>query len=175
MRYLGLIGLVLLAGCNKGAAPGETASKAAGGAEVQFQPGQWSTTTEIVSMDMPGAPAGVKDAMLSAAKTAGSKTMGYCLTPEQAKKPSSAMFTGPQQIGCTYNRFSMAGGRIDMAMSCKPPQASGMTVAMTMTGPMTPASYELATDQKITSPQLPSGTMTMKAKTIGKRVGDCKA
>lgn len=172
MRHLGLIGLVLLAGCNKAETSGGAAGVKAGG--VKFAPGQWSTTTEIVSMDMPGAPPQMKDAMRSAAKSAGSKTMGYCLTPEQANKPSSAMFTGPQQNGCAYTKFSMAGGRIDMAMTCKPPQVSGMNVAMTMSGPMTPVTYELAMDQKITSPQLPGGTMTMIAKTTGKRVGECK-
>ena len=176
-----MVGLVLLAGCNKADAPAGNAAAtgavpAAAIKPVQLQAGQWSIATEIVSMDMPGAPANMKDQMLAAAKQSGTTKVEHCLTAEQAAKPPADMFANKQQAaGCTTNRFSTAGGRIDMAMTCTPPQAQGTTVAMTMTGPMTPTRYELAMDQKITSAQMPGGGMTMKARMTGTRTGECKA
>lgn len=167
-RYLGLIGLVLVTGCNKAPSPGTS------GDAVQFQSGQWAMTTEVMAMDVPGVPANVKDRMLSLAKSTGNTTRNFCLTPEQAKKPSSEMFAGKQQ-GCTYSRYSMSAGRMDVAVTCKPPQANGMAVAMTMSGPMTPTGFELSMDQNVTGAKLPGGTMTMKARMAGKRIGDCKA
>ena len=183
-----VVGLVLLAACNKADAPaGNATGSAAAGTggvtaaavapkPVQLQPGNWAITTEIVSMDMPGAPAGMKDQMLATAKQSGAQKIEHCLTPEEAAKPPADMFAkGQQAAGCSTGRFSTAGGRIDLAMTCSPPQAQGTTVAMTMSGPMTPTSYELAMDQKITNAQMPGGGMTMKARMTGTRTGECKA
>ena len=111
------IAALALAACGSGdvsvtnASPEEVAAKvdAAGGA--RFNPGEWETTVETVSVDMPGLDGPMKDEitkMMLQRKQVGKN----CVTPEQAKSPPAEVLA--QSNGrCTYETFTMAGGKID--------------------------------------------------------------
>lgn len=122
-----------------------------------IQPGQWQTTSTVSSMNMPGLP----PAALAAMK-GHPTTVSNCVTPEQAKAgPKELLKSAPS---CTFNRFSMAGGRIDSEMVCA---RGGRTTTATTTGSYTPVSMTA------TSKVVAEG-MTITATVSGKRIGDCK-
>lgn len=145
------------------------ATKAGGGAD-EFQPGQWKTTTEIVSIDMPGMPKEVADQMgKSIAQASASE---HCMTPEEAKKPSEALARDNGE--CRFETFSMSGGKLDAKMRCQPAGQPG-TMEMAMAGTYKPDRYEATADMKISQPGAQGKEMTMKIKTVSERIGDCKA
>jgi Protein of unknown function (DUF3617) len=172
----------LLAGCGAGDVELKNASvedvvKATANAQA-LTPGQWSTTTEIVSVDMPGMPEKEKSTMMAAMSKAmiGKKNVAEsCVTPEQAKKPNAAMFAGADSGNCTFESFSMANGRMDAVMKCAAPGRPG-EMKMTMGGKYGGDTYELASEINMSgmTGAPGNGAMTIKANNSGKRVGECK-
>ena len=160
--------LLALAGCGEEARRGnmsadEVASELA---SVKIEPGQWEATNEIVSVDAPGMPPGVLDGMIGK-KT----TMRNCVTPEQAAKPDANFLTAQQGSNCSYQDFSMSGGEMKGTMTCQGGETPGRMV-MEMAGEYGPTSYDMTMDMKTS--ELPGGmSMTVKARTTGKRVGAC--
>ncbi len=165
---------LLLVACNsqptikaENASVAEVAAQARGA--VKIEPGQWSHQTDVVSFDMPG----VKDQNMArimgdAMKKAQSKTISYCITPEEAAKPRFGETPGAD---CRYENFTMGSGRIDATMVCKPKQGGAMRMAMA--GTYSPTAYDMTVDMKMDNPQMPGGGMTMKAHTKGARTGAC--
>jgi len=135
---------------------------------MKIEPGQWEATNEIVSASAPGMPASVLKQMV------GKKTkVANCITPEQAEKPSANFLAAQQNNNCTYQDWTMNGGRMSGTMTCSGGQMPG-TVVMAMQGSYAPTQYDLDMDMKASG--LPNGlTMTIKAKTTGRRVGECTA
>lgn len=172
MRHLPTIAVALmLAGCD-GAGEGErnmTAEEVAGELEsMQIEPGQWEATSEILSASAPGLPADVLKSMVGQ-KT----TVSNCITPEQAAKPSANFLAAQQNSNCTYQDWSMEGGRMTGTMTCTGGGAPGQVV-MKMNGTYGSTSYDLGMDMNTTG--LPNGaTMTIKARTTGRRTGECTA
>jgi Protein of unknown function (DUF3617) len=174
--------LILLAGCGKGDVNLKNASvddvvKATTNAQA-LTPGEWSTSTQITAVDMPGAPEKAK-VMLAAISKAmvGKKTASEnCVTPEQAKKPDANMFAGANSGSCTFEKFSMAGGRMDAVMNCAQPGSPGK-MKMTMNGPYGGDSYSLASQIQMSGGPGMAGAagMTISATNTGKRIGACKA
>ena len=142
---------------------------------VKMQPGQWQTQIKFVSVDVPGMPKAQADMMGQQMAKMSETTAETCVTPEMVNKPPSEMFGGQAGGGCTYDKFELAGGKLDSVMSCKP-QAGGEMKATT-SGTIDSTSYEPASDT--TMPGMPGmpggGKMTMKTQIIGKRIGDCTA
>ena len=67
----------------------------------------------------------------------------------------------------------MDGGKMTGTMTCQGGETPGKVV-MTMSGNYGPTAYDLAMDMNTS--ELPGGlTMTIKAKTTGRRVGECTA
>lgn len=139
-------------------------------------PGQWSTTTEVVSVDLPGLPAqtaaAMKDQMTNAI---GRQTVSEnCVTPEQAKTPPAELLAGSNAGDCRFGKYAMAGGTLDATLSCKP--AAGGEMTMTMAGPFSGDSFALDATMQVAPPGVGSGkAMTIKTRMTGKRNGECKA
>ncbi len=133
---------------------------------VKFTPGRWESKVNFVSMDAPGMPAGVARAMQSALGE--EQRFATCLTPAQADKPAADFFAQDAK-GCTYDHFTMGGGKIDAEMKCA---RDGKTVAMAMNGSYDQRSYAMAMDTRIDSGG--AGPVTMKMKIASSRVGDCR-
>jgi hypothetical protein len=150
------------------ATPEEVAKAAeANGLKPTMRAGMWETTVEITEYDIAGMPAEMKAAALAKAKEDGKKKPSkYCLSEEESKKPGG-MFTGAEESTCTYSKFEMSGGKIDMVMVCPGPGGQNMT--MSVNGTFNGDSATAVTSVKSTG----QFGMNMKANTVSKRTGDC--
>ena len=172
-RLLCTAALLLLAGCDwmvqKPQNQDMTAEEVAGElSTMKIEPGEWEATNEIVSASAPGVPDDALGQMIGQ-KT----TVRNCITPEQAAKPSANFLAAQQSSNCTYPAWRMEDGRMTGTMTCQGGDTPG-TVVMKMAGDYGPAAYNLDMDMNTTG--LPGGlTMTIKAKTTGRRVGECTA
>ena len=170
-RLLLLAALFPLGGCDRGAEPGGemTAEQVAEELrEMKIEPGQWESTTEVVGVD---APVG-GDVLKQMVGQKSSKS--DCVTPEQAAKPSAAFLAVQQTNNCTYRDWSLEGGRIRGTMTCDGGGQIPGQVVMTMTGAYGSTGYDL--DMNMRTAGLPGGAgMTIKAKSTGRRTGQCTA
>ena len=171
------LAVLALAACNQepgvsltNASPEEVARQAkAAGVAAQLEPGQWETRVDITEFDMAGMTPEMKADSLAKAKQA-QNTHSYCVTPEEAARPGAAMFTGETDSKCTYRKFEMAGGRIDLLMAC-PGQGGAGEMTMAVRGSFTPEGMTAATEMR-SSGQL---AMVMKANVTSRRTGECTA
>ncbi|MBX3595745.1 DUF3617 domain-containing protein [Sphingomonas sp.] len=153
------------------ASPEEVAKKVDEAGGAGFKPGEWETTVETVSVDIPGLDGPMEEQMRQIMLK--KKQVGrHCVTPEQAKSPSAEVLANSQGR-CTYETFRMAGGKIDGTLVCAS-QEMGGKMTMRMSGSFTGTSF--AIDNAMESPA-PNGGPAMKitARTTGKRIGDCPA
>ncbi|MBN8814041.1 MAG: DUF3617 domain-containing protein [Sphingomonas sp.] len=177
-RFLLVTALLPLAACNSGptvtatnASEAEVKAKVAaatGGADM-ISPGRWEGTMTINNMKMPKLPAEAQAKL--AGRIGGAQKFVSCVTEEDVKA-KRAFFTGDKEAdkSCTYNRFTMGGGKIDAAMTCK---NEGGNMTATMTGNFSPDSYhmEMASNTDSSSPY---AAMSMKMTVDGKRTGACR-
>jgi hypothetical protein len=168
---LGCAALLALASCGKGDGNGRQQSAREVAKEMsamKMEPGQWEATNEILSASAPGLPKGALDRMVGQ-KT----TVSNCVTPEQAQRPSANFLAAQKNSDCTYQDFSMEDGRVTGTMTCKGGETQGKMV-MKMEGRYDPRSYEL--NMEMNASDMAEGmAMTVKARTTGHRVGECKA
>lgn len=167
--HLILAGLVLaLAGCEK---PEEAARNmsvkevAEELSAMKIEPGQWEATNEIVSASGAGLPPEAL-AQMKGHKT----TVSNCITPEQAAQPNANFLAAQQNSDCTYQGFEMRGGKMSGTMSCEGGEMPGKMV-MKMSGTYGPRSYDMTMDMTTGGPA--GEAMTIKARTVGKRTGQC--
>ena len=148
----------------KGETPEAVAAKVAASGMMP-RPGRWQASFKLESVDMPGMPAGAREQVGKAMGAA--QTYFTCLTPQQAAKPDASFFQ-KSAPGCTYERFTMADGKIDALMVCPP--GSGPT-RMEMTGSVGEDLY----DVKIKgSAEMAKGmTMNLGMSVTSRRVGEC--
>ena len=169
LRPIAATALLALAGCGSEAPDGRAMSAdevADRISQVKIKPGQWEATSEIVSATAPNLPAEALRQMVGQ-KT----TIRNCVTPEQAARPSADFLAVQKNSHCTYQDWSMDDGRMAGTMTCQSGPMPGKMV-MKLDGRYGEESYDLAMDME--SSGLPDGmTMTIKARTTGKRVGDC--
>ena len=165
---LALIALAALAACHKGEVAGQkdSAPKLAAAADVKPLPGLWESTAKIEKMDLgeampPQVRAQVEKAM-------GMQKVGSsCLSAADIEKPKAGFFN--QQSGCTYQAFSMSGGKITGVMSCA--NQVGGTQTVKLSGSYSATSYDMHIDSEA---QLPNGMgMTTSMAISSRRVGDC--
>ena len=136
-------------------------------------PGKWLTKASVEELSAPGMPAGIADKM----KQMGDSRPGTesCMTEADARKPNADFFSGNKN--CRYDHFKMGGGKIDAKARCA---AGGGVQQMTMSGEYSPDSYRMAMttemDRGASSPAAGAlGSITMKMRVEGKRIGDCDA
>lgn len=182
--------MLTLAACDKGAEPAADGNSGpAAGAntsqsveqvaaemkKISLQPGEWETSFEILDVKMEGGPQGMPERMVDAMK-AKRPPIKTCITPEQAAKPDADFLTAQKDSKCSYSGFHMAGGAIEGTVTC--PSGQGGESKVAMQGIYTPTTYTVTMEMDAAGMNSPSGgamTMHMKAKTTGKRVGECKA
>lgn len=182
MRRLSLLAVlaVPLAACGSGG-PTVTATNASA-AEVQakvaaandggamISAGRWEGSMTMHDLQMPNMdrlPPAARDQMM--ARMAAGKPFVNCVTEEQIKA-RHGIFTGNEaNKSCRYDHFTMAGGKIDSAMSCDMPTAR---MAMKMTGTYAPDSYHMDAATTTTGAGA-AGGMSMSMTIDAKRVGAC--
>lgn len=178
MKYLIVLTPLLLLACNKSpevsaknASVEEVAAKAQ--AALKIEPGLWTSSTEILAVDMPGiANKAMAEQITKSMKSSKAADFSHCVTAAEAAKPSSEMFAGKANGQCKYDNFQMAGGKIDATMTCTP---QGGTMKMVMNGTYSSTAYDMTMNMVTSNAQMPGGGMTMKAHTKGARTGACKA
>ncbi len=164
---------VALAGCKSqpdvsltNASPEEVAAKAkAAGIASQLHPGEWETRVDLVEVDVPGINAAMKAEMLKRARE--TKARSYCVTEDEAKRPGG-IFAGKDDSKCTYSKFEMGGGKLDMTMVC-PGEGGSMT--MHVAGTFGPDAITAVSEMQGAG-KFP---MRMKANVASRRTGDCKS
>ncbi len=132
-------------------------------------PGQYRSTTEMVELNMPGAPQEVRD-MMRGMLDQGAQSREFCLTPEQAEEGFAEMIKKSQiQDSCSFEKFDADSGTIDAVMICNQPgQGEGR---MTMQGTGDSTSSDMRMTMEI---QTPDGQeMSMVMRTQSERIGDC--
>ncbi|MCP3730639.1 DUF3617 domain-containing protein [Sphingomonas sp. MG17] len=178
MRHAVLIPLTALAltacGDNEvsltNASPEEVAKKVDAAGGTRFKPGKWEMTIQTVSVDIPGLDGEMKkqmtEMMLKKVQTSTS-----CITKKQAESPPAEVIARSQGR-CKYENFQMDGGKIDGTLVC-PAQGMGGAMKMRVAGTFDDESFAIDNDMEATSPNGPA--MKIKAKSSGKRIGDCTA
>jgi len=176
-RLLVTIALASLAACNSGptvtatnasAAEVEAKVAAATGSGDMISPGRWEGTMTIHDMKMPKLPPEAQAKL--AGKMGEAKPFVSCVTEEQVKA-KRGFFTGSaDNKACTYDKFTMGGGKIDASMSCKNP---GANMKATMTGNYSPDSYHMDM-ASTTDSSSPYAAMSMTMTIEGKRTGACR-
>ena len=176
MRFWSAIPLLALAACGSGdevemenASISEVAREMTKSGEDRFiDPGAWEQKVTLVSVDAPGMPPEAKEMMAKAMGEA--RVHSVCLSETEAKSPREDFFTGADQ-NCRYEHFKWGGGKIDLKLDCKHPNARQ---TMELTGTYQPRSYQMAmtaTNQG----RGPQEEMVMKMRVDAKRVGACTA
>ena len=174
MNKLLLIGLAAsLSACDRGevdkknATPAEVAEAVSEArSEMKFKPGRWESNVTLVSMEAPGMPAEVAQAMQG---TLGKQSRyATCLTKEEAEKPAADFFARDAK-DCTYDHFTLGDGKINAKMRCG---GEGRGVAMVMNGAYDDDSYDMAMETRVEGGG--GGPMTMKMKIAASYVGACR-
>lgn len=148
----------------------EKVAAAAGGDNAgMVEPGRWEGAVTISEMDIPGLPPEAREQM----KTQMGRENSFvsCVTEEDVKA-KRAFFTGDSRDkSCTYDHFTMAGGKIDAAMKCD--RGGDGAMLMTMNGRYSPQSYDMTITSKGQG-EGPMDKMSMTMSVNAKRVGACK-
>jgi hypothetical protein len=153
-----------------------SAEEAAGEVKkAEFNPGQYEKTTEFVDItfDESKLPPEQKKFIIPTIESMrGQKfTEKRCMTPEEAKDPREEFFLIQDGQQCEYERYSLSGGKIDLAMNCASADGDGGKV--TAKGSFTDESYTMDMTMATTSPE--QGDVVITAKTSAKRIGECKS
>lgn len=170
---------LLLAACHTGpsvsadnASANEVDAKIAaktGGAPAFLSPGHYDAVFTITKMDMPGLPpaaaASMQKEMGKATKTES------CLTEAEAKKPAASFFAGEDAKECRYDHFTMGGGALDAAMTCKTDDGGS---TMSIKGTYSGDGFHLAMTTAATGkPGQPASRMSMAGVVDAHRTGAC--
>lgn len=174
MKRIAVVLLVALAGCDQGGVEMKNASVGEVAEAVRkervddrfIDPGKWEQTVTLVSVDAPGMPDEVRNAMQRAMKQA--QVHSVCLTPEEAKSPREDFFTGKDQ-NCRYEHFKWGKGKIDLKLKCDHPNAQQ---TMELAGAYAPRHYTM-TMTATNEGSSPQEHMVMKMKVDARHVGQC--
>jgi hypothetical protein len=165
------VAALALSGCGEKAgveAKNESAESVANkvaASNIKPRPGRWESSMRLEKMGVAGLPPQAKDAM--ARQQGMTQTFSSCLTPEQAERPNGGFFQKGAS-GCTYDRFTMAGGRVDGEMTCK--QGSGPQ-KVRMNGSYSEDSYNIAIASE--GEMQPGMKMSMAMTISARRTGEC--
>lgn len=165
------IGAIALTGCNnsetvtaKDASVEEVAEKVAK-VDVKPQPGRWESRLQFTKIEMAGMPPQVQEAMK--AQMGKEQKWLSCLTPEQANANNGEFFKPENSEACTYNSFSMGGGKITADMTCS---EGGASQNMKMSGTYGSDAYDMEMNSE---GSMEGNKVSMAMAVSAKRVGEC--
>ncbi len=181
-----LLPALLMAGCNKAPDKDDVELTNASVAEMHaaaekvetITPGQWTVTTEITEVRLPtieGQDQQMAEAMTQQMKGR-KQTQTSCVTPEQARGPSSALIGGDANGACSFETFSLLRGTLNAVMTCRKKDDPGQMVIAT-SGTYGGDKVELESVMRVeeTLDQPKDKAMRLVAKVSGVRTGACPA
>lgn len=156
---------------NASAAEVEAKVVAANDGGAMISPGRWEGSMTMHDIQMPNMdklPPAARERMI--ARMGAGRRFVNCVTEEEIKA-RHGVFTGNEaNRNCRYDHFTMAGGKINSAMSCDMPPAK---MAMKMSGTYSPDSYHMDAASTTTGAAA-GGGMSMSMTIDAKRVGGCR-
>lgn len=172
IHALPVLAAMMLAAC------GGSEEKSAGGLSAQDvaaevgtaitpQPGQYSSTVELLAFDVPGVPAAMLEQMKAQAKSGAAQGNSFCLTPDQADP--KAMMQNMAEGDCTFSQFDVNGAKITADMVCKGNGGPEGRVQMDGTMAATGSDMTMTMQQSMGN----MGVVNMKMRVTTKRTGDC--
>lgn len=136
---------------------------------IKPEPGQYRATVEFVNVDMPGAPAQIREQM-EAMLDQGAQTSEYCLTPEEAEKGFEEVIREAQvQDECSFESFEIDSGTIDAVMVCEQPGQGSIRMAIEGQGGRTSSKTQMT--MAMTAPG--GQEMSIVTRSEQERIGDC--
>ena len=142
-----------------------TAARASAGGEVKPLPGRYRTQVQLLSAELPGAPAGAEAMMRQAL---GAQKHEYCLTPQEADQSFAEMAKRSQDGSCTTDSYEANGNRFQAALTC---QSQAGTMRMTMEGTGTPTTSDIT--MAMNGDFGGMGPASLRMKLTNQRIGDC--
>ena len=179
-----LVPALLIAGCNKTPGKDDVELTNASVAEAHqasekvetITPGQWTVTTEITEVRLPAVAEEdrqMADAMAQQMK-GGTQTQTSCVSPEQARGPSSALIGGTANGACSFETFSLLRGALNAVMTCRKEGDPGqMVVATSGTYGGDKVDLESVTRVEETLDQPKDKALRIVSTVTGRRTGDC--
>ena len=104
------------------------------------------------------------------------QTQTMCVTPEQARGPSSQLIGGSASGDCSFETFSLLRGTLNAVMTCRKQGEAGQLVVAT-NGAYAGDTVELESVMRVeeTLDQPKEKALRFIAKVAGKRTGECPA
>lgn len=150
---------------NAAASEPVSTTRVAPGAGAMMRPGQWEMTTQLVGVEIPGAPPEAAAKVRS--QLGGEQKKLQCVTEEELSTFAERLASGQAEgLDCDFSRNTFGGGTIDIAGTCRDADA---TVALTMNGVHTADTLQLNATVNMSGAQNVRTSITMS----GRRVGDC--
>lgn len=173
LRGLLLAALCAVASCSPPASQSSDASKSGAvttspaGPPVQaIHPGQYRTTVTIVSMNVPGMPAGMAEKM-----RAQPNVSEDCVTSDDiAELTRKSLVDADEGQTCSDNTINSANGHIEGSATCH--NEDGVSYTMQITG--TYGADHVVMDMNV-SGQTPGGPMSQQMHMVTDRIGECRA
>lgn len=181
-----LVPALLIAGCNKTPGKDDVALTNASVAEAHkavekvetITPGQWTVTTEITEVRLPGVEGA--DPRIAEAMTqqmvGRTQTQTSCVSPDQARGPSSALIGGTANGACSFETFSLLRGALNAVLTCRKEGSPGqMVIATSGTYGGDKVDLESVTRVEETLDQPKDKALRIVSTVTGRRTGACPA
>lgn len=133
------------------------------------QPGLWQASLKIDAVDLGGA--GDDAAQLQAAKAL-ERDSRECRSADQLKPVDVTKLEQAAGGECVFERYDMAGGRIDAQVVCR--KGQGRETHVAIHGTTSPTGFDVATENRSGKPG-ERGYALIKLRSSGKRLGACQA
>ena len=153
------------------AAPLALLGACSGGSSDGLQAGEWTMTTTMTDIEMPGMPeemvAQMREQMGDQAETS-----TRCITEEEAADPGANLFA-PEDASedCDFSESTVEGGVINIAGTCEAPNGQG-NATMAIEGTYTATTMEAELSVNVEGGPM---EMTMSGTMNAERTGDCAA
>lgn len=165
----------VLAACSEPAPLTEAEVLAEAGKLESPGPGLYRQTTEILSVEVPGAAPEQADRLRDQLSGIGQKTSRLCVTGQEAAAGFQQLLKdiaeGLNGMECGFTRFEASAPRMNAILACK---GDGEARAgLTMAGTTTADGYDVTMDLDASGPRIAGGSMTMRMRVTSERAGDC--
>lgn len=158
-------------------APAAALAAGCSGNADQIQPGQWETSVQFSSIEVPGMPPEAAESMRQ--MMARPRTTQECITPEQAANPTGNLANvGGGPGNCEFGEQTFSGGTMRMRATCR--QADQTSMQMSMDGTYTATTMQANITSEVTPPAAATAAgapqqVRMRGTFSSRRIGDCPA
>jgi hypothetical protein len=132
-------------------------------ARVEVRPGLWEVNSELLAVSQAQLPHEMAEGMKGRRPP-----RRHCITPERAARPDGG-FLDSAGSRCTHRGFAMRGGRLEGTTIC--PHPEGGETRATLNGRYSPEHFDF--ESQIQTPGFGGAVMTIRARHVGRRVGEC--